>query len=124
MITVRHIIYMVQNDTNPPVDFDIKNDDAVYDDDNCLITPATAYDLTDCTVRFYLKGPDGVVANAAHPLADIIGDPLLGQARYNFITGDTALPGKYLCDVEVTDANNKPQTEYTVTELMVRPENG
>lgn len=124
MITVRHIIYMVQNDTNPPVDFDIKNDDAVYDDDNCLITPATPYDLTDCDVKFYLKGPDGTVVNTLHPLCDILGDPLLGQARYNFQTGDTATPGKYLCDVEVTDVNNKVQTEYTVTELMVRPENG
>ena len=51
--TIRPGIYMVQDDLNPPVDFQISNDDAVIDPiTGDVITPATAYDLTGCTVKF------------------------------------------------------------------------
>lgn len=119
---IRHIIYMVQNDTGPPIDFYIVNDDAVYDDAGCLVTPATPFDLTGCTVRFSIKSPQGVVTNSAHKICDIL-DELGGECRYNFSTGDIPKPGKYQCDVSVTNASSVVQTEYTVTDLMVRAEN-
>jgi hypothetical protein len=119
---IKHKVYMVQNDTGPPIDFDIVNDDAVYDDEGCLVTPATPFDLTGCTVRFSIKSPTGVITNAAHMVCDIL-DELAGTARYNFSAGDIPKPGKYQCDVEVTNASSIVQTEYTVTEIMVRSEN-
>lgn len=122
--TIRPGIYMVQDDLNPPVDFQISNDDAVIDPiTGDVITPATAYDLTGCTVKFYMKHIDGTVVNSGHPACAIV-DAATGQARYTFQTGDTAKPGKYLCDVEVIDAVSKSQREYTVTELHVREKNG
>lgn len=118
-----HKIYMVQNDTGPPVEFTIYNDDAVWDDEtNELVTAPTRFDLTGCTVRFSIKSPLGTITNSAHKICDIV-DELNGVARYAFSNGDIPKPGKYTCDVEVTSASSIVQTEYTVTEIYVRSEN-
>lgn len=119
---IRHVVYMVQNDTGPPIDFEILNDDAVYNDDNELVTPATPFDLTGCTVRFKITSPRKQYTNVGHPVC-IITDAENGKCRYNFAGGDIPVAGRYQCDVEVTNASNIVQTEYTVTDIQVRSEN-
>lgn len=118
-----HYQDLVQNDTAPPFDFYIKNDDEVRDDYNNIITAATDFVLTDYTVRFIIKGPDGTVTNTGHQACDII-DALTGHVRYFLEVGDLAQVGTYHCDLEVTDVNDRPQTDVREIILNVRPENG
>lgn len=106
----KHKIYMVQNDTNPPVEFTIQNDDG------------TPYDLTGCTVRFKIKNnATGLVTNTSHQVV-LIDDEPQGICHYNFALGDVPNAGSYTCDLEITDAGSRVQTEYAVTEIVARAE--
>lgn len=102
---------MVQNDTAPPISFNIKNSDG------------SNKNLTGATVRFKIKGPAGTLTNNAHNECAIV-DAVAGNVRYAFLAGDIATEGEYSCDLEVTDSLGKVQTEYDMTVLVVRAENG
>ena len=107
----RHIVYMVQNDTGPPIDFEL-----IYDD-------GTIPNLAGATVNFYIKRPDtGAVSNSGHTACSVT-DAAKGKCRYTFVAGDIPIAGKFLCDVELIGADGKKQTEYNYTEIRVRAEN-
>lgn len=106
----KRTIPMVQNDTGPSLELEIQNDDK------------SVRDLTGHTVKFIIK-KGGTVTNDGHTACTIT-DAAAGLATYDFQAGDIATPGSYLCDVEVTDASGKKQTEYKHTELLVRAEAG
>ncbi len=116
---IRHKVYMVVNDTGPPIDFDIYNDDAVYNTDDVLVTEATRFDLTGCVVRFTMRGPRNLITNTGHNVC-VITNAEQGECRYNFAAGDIPYAGRFECDVEVTDGAGRVQTDYTITDIIVR----
>ena len=106
-----HKLKMVQNDTDPPVDFNVKNEDG------------TAKDLTGYTTRFKIVSPAGTQTNTAHETCSVI-DAVAGQVRYIFAAGDIPDVGDYYCDLEVTNnSTSRVQTEYDMTKIKVRDEN-
>lgn len=58
-------------------------------------------------VRFHMRDADGtVVIDAAMTVVSASG----GQVRYDWVSGDTDTAGSYEAEVEVTYADNKPET--------------
>lgn len=108
-MSIRVLDY-VQNDEDPPIDFKVKFGSRVKD-------------LTGCTVDFIIKAPDNTISNTGHTQCDIT-DHEGGLCTYNFQSGDLAQVGEHFCDIQVTNIDTKPQTEYRTTKLNVRAENG
>lgn len=106
-------IYMVQNDTGPPVEFEAKNPDG------------TARDLTGATVRFKIKHPtNGTRTNDTGTQNQcVITDAVNGKCRYDFAAGQVPDVGMYNCDLEITDSAGRVETEYKITRIKVRAEN-
>jgi hypothetical protein len=85
-----------RNDTLPPIDAVL----AIGTDDPDVNTPV---DLTGCTVAFILREQCSKLAKF-RGAGQIVGDPTLGQARYQWQTGDTNVAGNFFGEFEVTDA--------------------
>lgn len=72
--------------------------------------------LTGCTVQFIMRAKDAktnlpAVGSAAKVAAlAIIVDALTGKVRYDWAAGDTSIPGAFLAEWEVTDAEGLTQT--------------
>ena len=65
----------------------------------------TALDLTGCTVRFLFQGPGAQTAAAA-----TVVDAPNGRVQYRFLAADTAVPGDYTGEWQVTDAGGNVTT--------------
>lgn len=104
-----HKYRMVQNDTGPPLVFDVTNEDG------------SPYNLTGCTMRLTIKDlTTGLITNTGHTACNIM--TITNRAQYTFLSGDLPSAGKYICDFVVVDANNKVQTEVEYVEITCRPE--
>ena len=99
-------IKIVQNDTRPPLEFDITQD-------------GKAIDLTGATVKFYMKDSTtgSVKINGA---ACTIIDAVKGKCRYSWQASDTNTVGTYAGEVEVTFPDGKIQTGYKQMTIVVR----
>ncbi|MCA1571918.1 MAG: hypothetical protein LC798_16725 [Chloroflexi bacterium] len=70
----------------------------------------TPLDLTEAlSVRFIMRAMDGV-APILDAAADVIGDPPLGQVRYSWAAGDTAVAGAYFAEWQVTFSDSRRLT--------------
>lgn len=116
-------VKMVQNDTGPALMFDIMNDDAVCDPlSGAIITPATPYPLTGCTVKLKIRDTStDTTTNTPHNTCTNLTLPT-NRCQYTFLAGDIPNAAKYLCDLEITDAAGKVQTEYDYVEIIARAE--
>jgi hypothetical protein len=99
-------------------DFTMKANDLAPSIQAALTSNNSAVDLTNATVKFIMRPADtnfvpsagsakvnatGVVVNASG-----------GIVRYDWVTGDTATPGNYVAEWQVT-INAKPETFPTLT---------
>jgi hypothetical protein len=103
---------MVQNDTGPPVIFD------VYEADGSKYT-----DMAGGSAKLKIKNPNtGLLTNTAHnDCVHVTGQP--NQMQYNFAAGDIPDAGSYLCDLVIVDYLGVSQTAPEYVELRVRAEN-
>lgn len=99
-------IKIVQNDTRPPLEFEIAQEGAPVD-------------LTGATVKFYMKDATtgSVKINGA---ACAITDATKGKCRYAWLAVDTNTVGAYLGEVEVTFPDGKIQTGYKQITIVIR----
>jgi hypothetical protein len=84
-----------------------------------LTTNARLFDLTGCTVAFSMRAVGSSTLTVNHSPAVILGDPLNGSVRYDWILGDTATAGQFSGWWTVTLPNSKaedsPEFEIEVT---------
>lgn len=101
------MIYIVQNDTKPDLEFVITKD-------------GRPVDLTGCTVYFTMKkiGGDIKINKAQCSIVDAES----GLVKYEWQAGDTSEAGDYEGEVEVVDANGEVQTGYEKIYIKIREE--
>lgn len=99
-------IKIVQNDTRPPLEFDITQD-------------GKSVNLTGATVKFYMKNADtgAVKINGA---ACTVTDAVKGKCRYSWQASDTNTVGTYSGEVEVTFPDSSIHTGYKQMTIVVR----
>lgn len=109
-------IQYVENDTSPPIDFQIVELDTADE-----VPFEKAFNLTGSTVEFKLrrKGRRKIV-NTGHTTCTII-DPTTGQCRYNIVAGDFSRPGPYEGELEITTPGGVT-TLFPLQNIIVRPE--
>lgn len=94
-------------------DFTIKAHDRLPAIQAELSTDAGLANLTGATVRFIMApavgGTPKVNANAS------VLDPTQGSVRYEWVAADTASPGSYLAEWQVTWSDGRQQTFPTLT---------
>jgi len=99
-------IKIVQNDTRPPLDFNLTQDGAPVD-------------LTGCTVKFYMKDAVSGSVKINGATCSIVDAPK-GICRYVWTGSDTNTIGTYLGEVEVTFSDGKIQTGYKQLSIIIR----
>lgn len=88
------------------MDFTIKQGDRLPAFADTLKEPdGSAADLTGATILFIMRGP--VTKSGA---GSIVGVATLGQARYDWATGDTDTSGLYIGEWEVTYSGSRKET--------------
>lgn len=88
------------------MDFTIKKSDRLPALVDTLREPnGSVADLTGATVRFIMRGPTTKSGNGS-----IVGAATLGQARYDWASGDTDTPGLYIGEWEVTYSGSRKET--------------
>jgi hypothetical protein len=92
-----------QNDLEPPFEVVLVENEGEQTE--------APVDLTDATgVKFLMreKGDTGVAkVNAA---ATVVGDPLDGRVRYEWISGDTDTVGEFDAEIQVMFPSSRPAT--------------
>jgi len=83
-----------QGDTDPDIT-------ATLEDQN-----GTAFDLTDCTVKFHMKKGTTTKVDAAATITDASG----GEVKYSWLAADTDTAGKYSCEWEITKSDGQIET--------------
>lgn len=81
-------------------------------------TPATAVNLTDCTVKFQMRRDEDRRYTVNAPA--VIDDALTGAVHYSWGANDLAVAGTYLAQWEVTYPGGRVQTTAPQVELTVR----
>lgn len=99
-------IKIVQNDTKPPLEFEITQEGAPVD-------------LTGSTVKFYMKEVNTGTVKINGTTCDIT-DATKGKCRYQWASGDTNTVGVYVGEVEVTFPDTKIQTGYKQMTIIIR----
>lgn len=96
-------------------DFTIKAHDTLPSIQAALVSGGTAVDLTSATgVSFIMKSAVGN-GTATKSAAVIVAPATGGVVRYDWTASDTATPGDFLAEWEVTWAAGKKQTFPTLT---------
>jgi len=104
------IFYIKQNDTSP--DFAAVLTDAA----------GNLAALTGATVQFHMAEEDGTVVVDA--VATVV-STVTATVSYAWQVGDTATPGKYYAEFEVTFSNGKVETfpnDRKGTRILIQPE--
>jgi hypothetical protein len=105
-------IRMVRNDTKPDLIFTVLYAEGDYED--------TAYDLTNCTVNFYLiKTGETSLKNTGHTQCTIT-DAGNGECKYEWGSGDLDEEGTYKGELEITFPDTTKQTIYEESNIHVR----
>jgi Rib/alpha/Esp surface antigen-like repeat protein len=105
-------IKMVKNDTKPDLIFTV----LYAEGDN----EGTAFNLTNCTVNFYLlKTGDTTLKNTGHTACTVT-DAVNGEGKYEWDSGDLDEVGTYRGEIEVTYPDATKQTVYDEINIHVR----
>lgn len=89
-----------QGDTAPPLEATLRD----------AVTKAPV-DLTGATqVRFKMRPAGSGATPTVDANAAIIGDPVNGRVRYVWVDADTAVPGRYEAEYQITWADTTKQT--------------
>ena len=99
-------IKIVQNDTLPPLEFNLTQD-------------GSPVNLTGCTVKFYMKDATSGSVKINGTTCTIT-DATKGKCKYLWYGSDTNTVGTYLGEVEVTFPDGKIQTGYKQTSIIIR----
>lgn len=90
-----------------------------------LVDPATGapLDLTDCAVVLTVSAeaePEDDTAQVCQAEGVLADDPTTGQVSFTPTPTDTATPGEYFYDVQVTDAAGHVRTPITSTVTILQ----
>jgi len=88
--------YIKQGDTDPDIT-------ATLEDQN-----GTAFDLTDCTVKFHMKKGTTIKVNAEATILDVGTDDV--SVRYSWQNGDTDTSLNYSIEWEITKSDGQIET--------------
>jgi hypothetical protein len=95
-------------------DFTIKSNDRLPSIQAAFATAGAAVNLTSATsVKFIMKTATGNTVKVNTPA--VIVDATTGVVRYDWLSADTATPGSYIAEWEVTWGGGKKQTFPTGT---------
>ena len=98
--------YLKQHDTLPALEASLINPDG------------TAVDLTGAAVKFVMTAADGTpVVDAA---GAIVAPATDGKVRYDWLAEDTAVPGAYRAEFEVTFVGSRytfPNNDYLAVQI-------
>lgn len=99
-------------------DFTMKANDLLPTIQAVLTNSGGAVNLTGATVKFIMRGADATFTpTSGQPkinTAAVIADATNGVVRYDWVIGDTATPGNYVAEWQVT-IGGKPETFPTLT---------
>lgn len=101
-------------------DWQMKANDLLPSIQANLTSNGSPVDLTGATVKFIMKAADASFAPTAgttkvNSAGVIVGSATAGVVRYDWTTGDTATPGNYVAEWQVTFSASKPETFPTLT---------
>lgn len=96
-------------------DFTIKAHDTAPSIQASLTSNGAAVDLTGATGVSFIMKPSLGTGTAVKSVAVIVSPPTAGVVRYDWASTDTATPGDYLAEWEVTWSASKKQTFPTLT---------
>jgi hypothetical protein len=95
-------------------DFTIKSNDRLPSIQAAFATAGAAVNLASATaVKFIMKSAQGNTVKVN--TAAVIVDAATGVVRYDWLSADTATPGSYIAEWEVTWGGGKKQTFPTGT---------
>lgn len=99
-------------------DFTIKSFDRLPSIQAAFAIGTTPFDLTSVTsAKFIMKTATGNTVRVNSPA--VIVDAPGGVLRYDWVSGDTSVPGSYTAEFELTFSGGKPQTVPTKSYITV-----
>lgn len=99
----------VQNDTAPSIDFTVTR-------------AGSAVDLTGATVKFKIKRDDTDARTNDSNNTCTVNSATGGTCTYAFTSGDLPAATTYSCDLEITHASGKVETNPQVVKIVAREE--